>query len=803
MSLGRTPWHVSRRRFLGVAASGAFAGVVGVPQLATAAGAAPGDGDEFDQLRSGWCAVLTGGSIDTSAPVYAAALDRLDTAAAAAQAKLDRSAGAQVVFTDLPLTASANVSTSATRLLAIATAVSTPGTELAGDPAATADVVAGLGALTRLVYRPAQAEFGNWWDWEIGTAQAVTNTCALMFSQLDADLISTVCATIDHFVPSPLRMINQTIVSTGGNRTDLCQVVAIRGILGRSADHLGTARDGLSDVFGYVRTGDGYYLDGSFVQHTRVAYTGTYGIVLLAGLSKLIALLSGTTWEVTDPHRSVVFDAIAGTYAPMIYDGQMLDFVRGRAISRATETDHADGHTAVDHILRLAGGAPAAQAAQWRGLCKGWLERDAGSTDFSAATVQRIAAYSALLADDSVTGTPEPVVHQQFPCMDRVVHRGAGWAFAVSLSSERISAYEVMNTENLRGYHTGDGMTYLYGTDPAHYSDNFWATVDPDRLPGITVDTTPLPDSAGSPPSGPLPPTSWVGGAMLRPRRTEPASAGAAGMQLAPIDSPLRAVKSWFCAPDRIVALGAGITATGSRRIETVIDNRNLHTADAPVFTVDGAEQQAAPGWSDTFDGASWAHLDGVGGYLLPGTAALTALQEDRTGRWHDVNGGGSTAAITRRYHTIYLDHGVDPDAASYAYVLLPGRTAGETAAAAAASDLQIIANSAAVQAIRLPAARLTMANFWSPGTAAGITVNAPCSVVMGEAAGTVTVAVSDPSRAATSLTVTVPARDITGHDGDPQVSVASTRPWARLTVDVAGALGDTRSIRLLRRPGR
>ncbi|CAM5458037.1 hypothetical protein STANM309S_05791 [Streptomyces tanashiensis] len=75
--------------------------------------------------------------------------------------------------------------------------------------------------------------------------------------------------------------------STGANRVDLCRSVALRGVLGANPAKIALARDALSPVFPYVAQGDGLYADGSFVQHTWVAYSGTYGQVMLDGLGRL------------------------------------------------------------------------------------------------------------------------------------------------------------------------------------------------------------------------------------------------------------------------------------------------------------------------------------------------------------------------------------------------------------------------------------------------------------------------------------------------------------------------------------
>lgn len=45
--------------------------------------------------------------------------------------------------------------------------------------------------------------------------------------------------------------------------------------------------------------------------------------------------------------------------------------------------------------------------------------------------------------------------------MARVVHARPGFAFGLSLFSPTITAYEVGNGENLKGWYTGAGMTYL------------------------------------------------------------------------------------------------------------------------------------------------------------------------------------------------------------------------------------------------------------------------------------------------------------------------------------------------------
>ena len=75
--------------------------------------------------------------------------------------------------------------------------------------------------------------------------------------------------------------------------------------------------------------------------------------------------------------------------------------------------------------------------------------------------------------------------------MDRAVHTTPQFAVGLAMSSARIENYETINGENLKGWYIGDGMTYLYDNDLRQYSESFWATVNPYRMAGTTVDTRP------------------------------------------------------------------------------------------------------------------------------------------------------------------------------------------------------------------------------------------------------------------------------------------------------------------------
>ena len=254
-------------------------------------------------------------------------------------------------------------------------------------------------------------------------------------------------------------------------------------------------------------------------------------------------------------------------------------------------------------------------------------------------------------------------------------------------------------------------------------------------------------------------------------------------MQLRPAGGQLGAKKSWFLLDDAVVALGSDIGSTApDQHVETIVENR-LITGD-PVLTV--AE-----------DG-KWACLGGALGYFFPNGAGWKSARADRQGSWREINAGGSPAAITRRYQTIWFDHGAAPEGASYAYVLLPGKDAAAVAAYAAAPAVRIVENSAQAHAVSKPALGLRAVNFWTDNrkTSDGITSDRIASVLVVEAGGAMQIAVADPTQANGGAIHIGIDRAVAGvMEKDDAISIEQMAPELRLTVNMANARG--RSLKL------
>ncbi|MFI8519949.1 polysaccharide lyase 8 family protein [Streptomyces sp. NPDC085481] len=765
----------------------------------TAAAATPAYGaDAYDGLRLKWRDLLLGTNITPTAEPFASKLAALGSTARGLRDSMARADGS--LWPDLPYadpepdtdaesyTYSGNLNTSYNRLRTLTEAYAQPGTGLTGDAGLRADILAGLDHLHDQAYHAGQARYGNWYSWQIGIPQALLDIDVLLYDFLGAARITAHCAAVDHFVPDST-VASYTGTSTGANRVDLCRVLGLRGVVGKSSAKLALARDALSPVFPYVTSGDGLYADGSFVQHTYVPYAGSYGAVMLGGLSLLFTLLKGSTWEVTDSGRQVVFDSVEKAYAPFLFNGLAMDAVSGRAISRGVQTadtrgirqdDHLRGHSIIACVALLAQSASAAEKARWEGMVKGWIARDYFSP-LLASPALGVSALARLktIDDGSAAASPEPSGHRLFPGMDRAVHRRPGWAAGLSMASNRITYYENGNGENLRAWHSGSGMLYWWGGAFANgqYTDDFWPTVDPYRLPGTTASRKPLADGEGGTWGAPRPDVRWVGG-------TTDGTFAAVGQYLKGLSSTLVAKKSWFFLDDAVVCLGAGIQGRDGTGVESVVENRNLGAGGVHAFTVDGTAQPSTLGWSATLTGARWAHLAGHAGYVFPGGAGgLRALRESRTGAWADINKGSVTDPVTRRYLTLWFDHGTDPTAAAYAYLLMPGADQARTAARAADPGWLVLANTDRQQGVHVPSLGFTGVNLWFAGTVGQVTATAPASVLIRESGTTATICVCGPLRdgATIDLTWNRPVSAVTSKD--PAVQVLSTGSALRLRI--------------------
>ena len=686
------------------------------------------------------------------------------------------------------------------RLYYMALAVSTPGSEFYGNDSLKRDVIDGMDWMEANRYNPSIPLYDNWWMFVIGTPLNITRVMTLLYDDLTPEQRARYEAAMNHYAPD----VTYEGAATGANKVWQCAAMAARGFLTQDPAKLDMAVKGLETEFKTVTTSDGFYEDGSFVQHQWHPYTGGYGRSLLENLVNMIEIVHGSQWEIPQAQMEMLYGWVRNAYEPLLYRGAFMDMVRGREMSRPGAGDRGTGHSIMQQLFRLSQLSTPTEKAYLQSLVKGHALADSQRDMIDDIPFYLIGEYRKMMADTTVRPLPTPTRHKLFAAMDRAVHTTPQFAVGLAMSSARIENYETINGENLKGWYIGDGMTYLYDNDLRQYSESFWATVNPYRMAGTTVDTRPrkaetLPLAPGLLyADGYKSPQHWVGGSSIEGRY------GMAGMWYDAQDCTLEAKKSWLMAGDEIVALGAGISSTDGRTIETTVENRKMNPGADYRLTLDGEAVLAADGVLNA-PSAHWAHFAGVDehtnvGYWFPQPATVNLQREARTGSWYAISQPyNPKEPITRSYFTLWLDHGKSPNDATYAYVLLPGRDAAATAAFAAAPSVEILANTPQVQAARNTKEGVTGFSFWeAAGPVAGVSADAPASVIVHETPETITVGVSDPTHLNTgAVRVTLSeAKAAKVAEEHPEVKVVSLSPVV-LEVGMDGSLGRTRSVTL------
>lgn len=807
---------MSRRTLFRATGSAAVAGIL--------LGAAPmaGFGSEpasIVELIARRRVVLTGGLDASAVPELAAKLAEIAQETSTTWASMNMSAGRTLLWDDLPLTgigvdpdATSNMGLSFNRLFDLAMGHAVAGTALTGSAELSADIVSGLQLLSDAAYKPGMRAAGNWWFWEIGNPRKVVDILTLMHEQVPAPLRAALLSAARWFAPNPnWRGRGTSFAETGANRVDKAVACAMRGILDGNPSEIALSRDALSDTVGggknslfkQVSSGDGFYPDGSFIQHGKLPYAGTYGVVALAGVAELLNMLGGSEWEVVDPDRTILLDSVENTFAPFVWDGRIMDTIRGRAVSRQKAPDYVDGFALIGAVLLLAPSAGEPYTSRFLALAKGWLERCQGQSMVSDPSQRLARSLLALdvLNDPAVTASPSAVHTRMFADQERLVHHRPQWGSTVSTSSKRIGRYEWGNNENNNGWYQGDGMTYVYTrSDQAQFSSDFWPTVDPYRLPGTTVNLEQRPSGAGAGTGIPGAFQAFAGGLAVAERW------GVVGMDHLNHNKSLAAKKSWFFLDNILVCLGAGITGTGGSEVITTIENRAYAPGQAPDLRIDHAKRRLKAGQSQSATGS--IHIDGYAGFVFlksEGTAAnATVSVVSRTGSWRAINSGADTGGtdvpVSRDYVTIDQSHGSNPEEASYAYMILPAADHSDTFKTQARPGVDILANNTEVQLLGVPGEALVLGNFFAAATVGEYRASGPCSVATHESAGQLSVSVADPSRTQSTIRLVMPSN---GQDwrslvsADEGVSVISTNPFT-LEFVLAGSRGHQKNITLV-----
>lgn len=761
---------LTRRALLGAFGAATAVGVLGVPTL-TARGA-----DIFDELRLRYRASLVGpDDLDLSDPVIAKEAAELGKEMDELVPLLDRSADRRGVFTDLNIfddPDASRVTDTYKRLLPMATAWAVPGHHWSASTELADHLVEAMRWMNENVYTAGRPEYENWWDWELGSVSRIGKILVIAYDIIPEDLREAYADAVDWYVtPGYMypRDSEKHKPATGSNLLNICLGAAIVAIVARRADRLVAVQTEAPKGLGFTdgSSRDGLHPDGSFVQHGNVAYMGTYGVSFLSAVADVVSLTGGSPWAIESPGMSELLAGIDAGVVPVVYDGLMMDFVSGREIAYSYRSEASRGAGAVFMLIRFAQGADEQRRRRWLAVAKGWIERSAYRDLSNPSSIGQV-PWLQQATDPQVDATAEPDGAVMFPTVDRAVHRGPGWAVSISASSRRTARFEVTNYENLRPWHQGSGQvaTYLTGDVDGQRSDGYWPTVDPFRLPGTTVDSIELPDidQKSLRPDGFGTTAFSAVGAPVEDGGRQRGTFGAVYSDEQGYDSTMRVHQSWFLLEDGVVCLGAGIRG-GAAAVETIVSNVRVPLGANPRWSADGRSLPGSgeAGFAQRLSRPEYLSLEGDSGYVfLERPRELHVIREDREGSWQRIKLSEDDVWVTRSYATAWIDHGTDPDGATYAYMLLPGADAAATARWARRPPVQVLRNDDVAQAVRARGSGYLGANFARAGRVRAneheLRADAPSSVsvLADRHRRTVEVALADAAWTGDPVTVTL-----------------------------------------------
>ena len=520
------------------------------------------------------------------------------------------------------------------------------------------------------MYNEQKEIVGNWWDYEIGTPRAVVDVLAYANAYFNQDEINRYIKPIDKFVADPTVIRSTTTIpvpAVGGNQTDLSKVTILSGALKQDSARIQEGADGLLTVLEFVREGQGFYRDGSFIDHTDVAYTGAYGNVLMDGFSQILPMIANTPFALPAEKTAILYEWIDRAYFPIILNGELMDMTRGRSISRASAESHAAAIEALRGVVRIAQASDEAQKMHLLSAVKGRIGEDTFYVPYqNLKSYTDILLFEKLLNDDTIPAVkPETFLHS-FHNMDKFVYNNAENHFAIALSmySDRTQNYEDMNNENRHGWYTSDGMVYLYNNDLTHYSEGYWPTVDPYKMPGTTELVTAREDGSGQVNL----PSSFVGASKFDEKNA------AVAMDFTNYNEELAARKAWFIFGDKIVMLTTNIQNKSSDASVTTIENRKLVPDKNTKIYVNGEEITADKVMNSAVD---TFYLETADPNQRIGYAFLTPLSLDiekqaRTHSWSEINYGQPSDPVTNTFVTV--THTTQQNGENLAYVLMPNQ---------------------------------------------------------------------------------------------------------------------------------
>jgi chondroitin AC lyase len=541
----------------------------------------------------------------------------------------------------------------------------------------------------------------NWWYPEIGVPKLIGQAMILLQDELSPEELQ-----------SGLKILNRsTIKHTGQNKVWLSGNVVYRSLLTRDSEMINKAAKSIAEEIA-VTENEGIQPDFSFHQHGHQQQFGNYGLSFAGDMVKWASIFEGTEFAFNENKIKILRNYLRDGLKWIVWNNRFDISGCGRQLFPNAQIGKA---------LTVAGIFSEAQAAD------------------------------PSFANNYKTDLNPFEGNKHFWRSDMTVHRRTGFYASVKMSSRRVKGYEIINGENIQGYHMGDGATCFYQSGD-EYLDifPFW---DWKKIPGITAfqDQEKLPQKNEL-----LNRSDFVGGV----------SDGMNGIAAMKYNrDSLTANKSWFFFNDAIICLGSGIKAQISKDVVTSV-NQSFLKGEVQV-SLNGKTSSLEKGLHD-LNKVNWVIQD-QWGYYFPGSLTLRLENQQRSGAWTRVAAYMSPKELTTDIFQLWIDHEVKPTNASYSYYILPSATRANIQKRA--NELKIIANKEDLQAVTTKNGKLSGVVFYRPGSCQiengmKISSDTPCLVLISGNKTNIQLSVSDPTHLQKSIKLTLSGKYMSKEPG-------------------------------------
>lgn len=635
------------------------------------------------------------------------------------------------------------------KLLSLAKAYKKAGSKYFNNQQLKSDIISALEFLRDRGYNDttplAEAAKGNWYYWEISIPQSIVSLMFYMRDDLPRDLYESYISAMKHFIQAPNIANAGMAEATGANLAWKCNLWIKIGVINNEEQLVYDGIEFMNPLFKYaeeLHARDGFYKDGSFIQHENVAYNGGYGSSHVSEVLQVVEFLAGTKYAFPQEKVNILGKWVVDGFLPLLCNGNMMDMVRGREVARQNSTDRVRGMSNLSVCFRVGQIVSDEYKKVILSEVRYQLENndDVREAFMNGLTEDRRAQADEMMSNPEYADVSRPSM-KIYNGMSRAVYTGEGFALGIAMFSDRIKTHEYHTTEheNKKGWFMSHGSSYLYTGDSTQFSRNYYPTVDPYMLPGITrAETERKTDEQGI-----LNKEAFAGGTSLDGKY------GSVGLHM--IDWPdkngesLEAWKSYFCFDNQVVALG--LVDTKGVPAKTVIENRIVESGESIAY--DGKTIKA-----DNNENAvsEYVYLSGKNntGYVLGKGTKAVLKTEKRSGAWSDISDKSynSKEIKENEFMTLYTEHGANAKNQKYEYVLLPSASKRAVEQYDAAKEYEVLENSENAAGIVSLKNNAEMINFWKNGTntVGSVTAEGACSVIVKEADGRLRISAADPT---------------------------------------------------------